>query len=139
MRLVTTRLAAAALGVAPKALDNLLVREAKFLVPPGKRGLARLIPLPSLELLAVALLLVRDAGIPRGKAVVLARSLVGSDRGEMALGTLGRLSYDLAALRRVVESAIADNWEEGSLRPRGRPPRKNGAGRPVSGRPARFR
>jgi hypothetical protein len=75
----------------------------------------------SLEILAVALLLSRDAAVPRARAIELAARIVGSEDGELALGALGKVRYDVRALREVLKAAVADSWDEGQVRPRGRP------------------
>lgn len=123
MRNLSTATSAEALGVAPKALDNLLTREARRLLPRGRRGRARRIPLPVVERVAVALILRRDLGVSHSRGLELAGELLASS-GEVLIGSLGTLRFDVSRLRVALQSALADAAEEVVVPRRGRPPKR---------------
>ena len=116
----STETAAVALGVTTKRLDNFISRWGRTLVEPGKRGRARALDQPTLEVIATALLLCRDLGMPGDLAIAFGRRLV-RDGGSAHVGTLGVLSFDVARLRNVLEHTIADAVETLPPRRRGRP------------------
>lgn len=119
MRL-TTAMASTALGVPIKFLDNILTREAASLLPLGKQGKSRQIPVAVIEQLCVALLLQRELGTPIAKSLQIAQQLV-EGAGQAAIGKLGAITFDIARVRRSLHQAIAQTLEEGSNPTRGRP------------------
>lgn len=121
MQKVTTATAAVALGVERKLLDNILSREARHLVPGGRQGRSRRIPIATIETLAIALLLHRDLEIPVSRGVELAESLRTSPIQEIGIGRLGKLYFDVAGLRPSLSEAINEAIEEVHPRRRGRP------------------
>lgn len=124
MRGLTTQTAALALGVERKILDNILAREAKPFASAGRRGKNRRIDFPTLERIAIALILNRDLGVPISKGLDLAERILRAPRDrELPLGSLMSLRFDTAHLHRALESAIADAVEEFVPPRRGRPPR----------------
>ena len=122
MQKLTTTTAAATLGVDTKALDNILSREASHLVPRGARGKSRRISAHVLELVAVALLLKRDLGIPIARGLDLATKLGESVSGEIQFGRFGILRFNINPLRSAMQQSIADIVEQTVPPERGRPP-----------------
>ena len=121
---VSTRTAAVALGVAPRLLDNILAREAKSLVPAGRRGKERCITFAVLERIAIALVINRDVGVSIARGLELAGQLLGVPGArELSLGSLTTLRFDTAHLKRALESACAEAVEEQMPPRRGRAPR----------------
>jgi hypothetical protein len=119
---ITTATAAVALGVDRKSLDNILAREARHLLPDGRQGRSRRLPVATLETLAIALILNRDIGIPVSKGIDLAESLRKAPNQEIGIGRLGKLHFDVAGLRPSLSAAIDEAIEEVHPRRRGRPP-----------------
>lgn len=123
MRSLTTAAAAAALGVDRKLLDNILSKEACYLIGKGARGRARRIDFPALQRIAIALVLARDLGVSVARGLKLAEAvLVDENRGAVAIGSLIRLQFDLPQLNRAVEEAVVDTLEGFVTPKRGRPP-----------------
>ncbi len=122
MQKLTTSTAAATLGVDSKALDNILSREASHLVPRGARGKSRRISVHVLELVAVALVLKRDLGIPIVRGLDLATKLGESVSGEIPFGRYGTLRFNIHPLRSAIQQSIADIVEQTVPPVRGRPP-----------------
>ena len=122
MQKLTTATAAATLGVDRKALDNILSREASHLVPSGVRGKSRRISVHVLELVAVALVLKRDLGIPIARGLDLATRLSESVSGEIPFGRFGTLRFNFNPLRSAMQQSIADIVEQTVPPERGRPP-----------------
>ena len=121
LRSFTTATTAHALGIDRKALDNFLARDGLHLDGTGRRGRSRRISSADIEELAIAFILHRDLGIALGRAAAFARSISGSNTGEIAVGSLGRLLVDLPRLRALLEAALAIALEEVAPVPRGRP------------------
>ena len=121
MQKLTTLAAAATLGVDPKALDNILSREGSHLVPRGARGKGRRIPVHVLELVAIALILKRDLGIPIARGLDLATRLCDSVSGEIPFGRFGTLHFNINPLQAAIQQSIADIVEQTVPPERGRP------------------
>ena len=103
-------------------MDNVLAREGRMLLPPGRHGRARRVPVPVVETVAMGLVLSRDLGTPISKGLQLAARLLASPTvGSIELGGLGRLSFDVGAFRRLIEAAVADSIEQTATPLRGRP------------------
>ena len=122
MQKLTTATAAATLGIDSKALDNILSREASHLVACGARGKSRRISAHVLELVAVALVLKRDLGIPISRGLDLAAKLGESISGEVPFGRFGTLCFKINPLRLAMQQSIADIVEQTAPPLRGRPP-----------------
>ena len=122
MQKLTTATAAATLGVDTRVLDNILSREASHLVPSGVRGRSRRISVQVLELVAVALVLKRDLGIPIARGLDLAAKLGESVAGEIPFGRFGTLRFSFNPLRSAMQQSIADIVEQTVPPERGRPP-----------------
>jgi hypothetical protein len=121
MKTLFTATAAIALGVDRKTLDNVLAREARFLVPPGSRGRARRVPVAAIERIAIALVLNRDLGVGIARGLELAEEVEGCTDGRVRTGSLTTLHFDLPLLRRTLEPAIDDALEGVAHPSRGRP------------------
>ena len=122
MRSIGTEIAAQALGVPRKTLDNILAREARALVQAGRRGKARRIDFDTLERIAIALLLGRDLAIPVARGLQLAALIGESSPRDLPVSSLTSIGFDLPKLRVTLEAAIMDASEGFVPPPRGRPP-----------------
>lgn len=124
LRNLSTGAAAAVLGVDRKVLDNILTKEASSLLAKGARGRSRKIDFPTLRLVAIALIIVRDVGVSVARGLQLAEQVgVGQEAGSVSLGSLMSLHFDVGQFERALELAVADAMEEYMPRRRGRPPR----------------
>jgi hypothetical protein len=121
---LTTTTAAVALGVSPKALDNLLSHSRGTVVPVGRRGRSRQLTYGAVERIAIAMLLNRDLSMPLGAALDVAESLIAGD-GRCRIGSVGSLSFDLRDVRSSLGRAIATTLEEIPHPRRGRPRRSD--------------
>ncbi len=121
MRAVTTATAAAVLGVSPKVLDNILRRIDHEALPPGKQGLERRIPVPTLVDLLLTVELADRLAIPTKRALAVARSLLA---GEVDVGTFVQLRIDRSRLWDEVDSRLESAIESVARPARGRPRRR---------------
>ncbi len=121
MKTLSTRVAAAALGVRTKTLDNILAREARSLLRSGSRGRSRRLPISALERIAVAMILNRDAGIGIARALEIAERFLGDNSTSISLGSLTILAFDVAQLRKILERSVDDALESVAEPTRGRP------------------
>jgi hypothetical protein len=119
--LLSTDIAAIALGVSRKTVDNVLAREAAALVAPGRRGRRRRIPEPVLEQIAIALVLNRDFGVGVAKGLELATAILRSPTGSASVGSLGSLTFDIPRLREALRRSIGEALEGVAEPVRGRP------------------
>jgi hypothetical protein len=124
---ISTDAAAIALGVERRVIDNILAREAKKHLPEGRRGRRRQVPIRVLELVAISLVLQRDAGVPIARGLQIAEHLQHAPRSPVPIGSLAALSFDLARLRSALATAVDQTLETVTEPARGRP-----AGRPQS-------
>ncbi len=116
-----TEIAAAAIGVTRRHLDNFLSRHFGNMIPKGVQGRARAIPHAAVERAAVAMILVRDLGCRPTSAVTLAAGLVGHRDPELAISAMTTLRFDLPRLRLVLAQTLADAVETTTPSRRGRP------------------
>ena len=121
MRILSTDVAAVALGVDRKTLDNVLAREGRSLLAPGSRGRRRRIPFEALERVAVALILNRDLGVGIAKGLELAERIAESPALPVSVGSLSALAFDLPRLRHALELSVSEALESVAERTRGRP------------------
>ncbi len=91
-------------------------------MPRGARGKSRRISVHVLELVAVALVLKRDLGIPIVRGLDLATKLGESVSGEIPFGRYGTLRFNIHPLRSAIQQSIADIVEQTVPPLRGRPP-----------------
>jgi len=114
-------IAAAAIGIPKRNLDNFLRRQFGDLVPRGAQGRERKIPHSIVEQVAVSMILVRDLGCSPAKAVTLAAALIENADTGITIGTLTALRFDLRRLRLVLDQTLADAVETTPPSRRGRP------------------
>ena len=122
MRGFTVSVAAIVLGVDHKMLDNLLSHHAVPGCARARQGVRRRLTTEAILHVAVALLLVRELGVPLARALALAAGLVAGGRHEAAAGSLA-LTLDVAAMRLALVERIAAAVEGVREPKRGRPPR----------------
>jgi hypothetical protein len=115
-----------------KSFDSFLARLGADVLPPGRQGVERRVPVGSLELLALTREISEELRVPAREAIALAKAALG---GEVALATdlhesvatIGRFSslqVDRAALKREIQERL-ESAIESVVRPRrGRPPRR---------------
>lgn len=115
---------AIALGTSPKTIDNLITRYCRAAIPVGTQGASRSIPAATVEVIALALLLKRDLGMPFRRGWLIGTGLLHGDAPRMSVGILGTLEYDVPRLKAVVRQALADSVQDRSPIRRGRPPAK---------------
>jgi hypothetical protein len=114
-------IAAAAIGIPKRNLDNFLRRQFGDSFAKGSQGRARSIPHAVVERAAVAMLLARDLGCNPAKAVTLAAALIENGDAGLKIGTLTTLSFDLRRLHLVLDQTLADAVEATPPSRRGRP------------------
>ena len=138
MRAVTTPTAAAVLAIDRKSLGNLIARVDPEILPPGRQGVARRIPVVLLEELALASELAGRLAVPAREAFLLARRVLGRGHldhsspsaggpvdsgfvGSVAIGEFLHLGVDLRRFRAELHVRLAQAIES-QVRPnRGRP------------------
>lgn len=143
MRAVTTATAAAVLGLDRKALDSLLVRLGTDVLPQGRQGLERRIPVGLLEVLALTSDISAAINIPARQAFAFAQLLIAHEDlsapahgsrasdgssgairrrpGGTSIGTFLTVDADLSALRQAIDERL-EMAIESVVRPaRGRP------------------
>lgn len=138
MRAVTTATAAAVLGLDRKALDSLLVRLGADLLPQGRQGLERRIPVGLLEVLALTSDIAAAMNISARQAFAFAQLLIAHEDGSIneniegsrtshrgpgntSIGAFLTVDADLDALRREIDERL-ETAIESVVRPkRGRP------------------
>jgi len=150
LRAITTATAASVLGIDRKALDGLLLRLGPNVIPRGRQGVERRIPVNLLEVLALSADISAGLGSPLTESFHIAQRLleasaVGAaelDRGprvastgsggaalelsasgHAAVGEYLQVSVDAAALRREIASRL-EVAIESVVRPRRGRPRK---------------
>ena len=120
MRAVTTATAAAVLGLKRKALDNILNRLDSALLPRGRQGVERRIPISVLADLFIATELSRSLGTPASRAFDIAQTL--SSEGGAQAGPFVLLRVDRAAVQAELDAQLEVAIESVVRKPRGRPP-----------------
>lgn len=120
MRAVTSATAAVVLGIDRKSLDSLLARIGHDLLPPGRQGLERRIPVGTLGELLLTLEVMADLQLPARQALQVARNALA---GRTEIGGYLRLDADLDTLRRDVEQRLGLAIESVVRPRRGRPRR----------------
>lgn len=130
MRAITAATAARTLGLSRKRFDNLLARLGGELVPRGRQGVERHIPVHTLEVLALCGLLTDSLGVPARDAYELSRKLLRHDNldhdvlGSVALHEFVQLGVDRRAFLTDLHERLAVAIET-SVRPRRGRPRVN--------------
>ncbi len=121
MPLYNTATAAAALGVTPKWLDNLLSHNKIDGVSRARQGIARRLSLRGVESVAVVRDLSSALGIPVASAIAIARQLLHEPGRAHSVSSALKLSLDIPALRRQVAASLAHAVEVAHHPARGRP------------------
>ena len=120
MRAYTVDVAATALDVERKFLDNLLSHHDIPGCVGGRQGVRRRITREGMSVLALMVTLVRGLGIPGARAVSVARDLH-ADGGVQVSPTL-HVALDRGLLERDLERRLASAVESAREPRRGRPP-----------------
>lgn len=129
MRGYSVGIAALALGVEPKWLDNLLSHDRVDGVTQARQGVSRRLGPGALHVIATVYCLNRELQVPVGAALRLAHELWRSPRNADAADTAtvrnGELELHLsrARLRAHVAAAVAEALEMAPRPKRGRPPK----------------
>lgn len=121
MRLYDVAVAAFALRVDRKWLDNFLSQHDIPGVERSVQGLARQLPLRSLAIIAIVRDLQRQLGLGISRGLAVAVRLVGPGHGHVRLGTT-QLTADVPAIERELDHRLFDAMETVVPRKRGRPP-----------------
>lgn len=124
MPLYNTATTAAALGVSPKWLDNLLSHNDIQGVATESQGVARRLPLSVVTALALAMDLIDDLAIPAPAALRLASRILSTNGGQLVVPSGLRLSIDLESLHSRVLEQLARAVETAPTPRRGRPPKR---------------
>jgi len=120
MRAVTTATAAAVLGIHRKALDSLLVRLGADVLPQGRQGRERRIPVSLLEVLALTGDIAAAMEVPAKQAFAVARVII-DNSSSTRLGPFLTLNADLTALRQDIGARLEIAIETVVRPNRGRP------------------
>lgn len=118
MRAVTTAIAAAAIGLQKKALDNLLGRLDLPEAASGRQGVERRIPITLLPELLLTAELTDQLDMPIRSAFALARRLVA---GEVSAGPFLQVRANTVSISEEIERQLEVAIETVVRRPRGRP------------------
>lgn len=128
MRGYSVAIAALALGIEHKWLDNLLSQHRVQGVTQSRQGVQRRLPPAALTVIATVYHLNRELRVPVATALQLAHGLwgapAGSDSSDVATVQAGELELRLsrAAVRDRIAAAVAEALEVAPRTKRGRPP-----------------
>jgi hypothetical protein len=126
-RVYTIATAALTLGISMKWLDNVLSHNRVSGVAQQRQGVSRRLTVEGLVGLAVAILLVRELGLPIAKAIALAENLAKNEGRYIASRGL-MLTLDLSSFRADLLQRLENAVEMAPVPKRGRP-HKNKTGR----------
>ena len=126
-RIYTITTAALTLGTSMKWLDNVLSHNRVSGVAQQRQGVSRRLTVEGLVGLAVAILLVRELGLPVAKAIAVAENLAKNDGRYVAPQGL-MLTLDLPSFRGDLLERLENAVEIAPVPKRGRP-HKNKTGR----------
>lgn len=126
-RAYTVATAALALHVTSKWLDNTLSHYPVQGVSQAKQGVARRLPIESLNILGIALTLIQDLSLPTAKALELATTLLRTD-GRTILSRGTQVQVDIQEIKSALLDRLEHAVEIAPLPRRGRPP-QNTTGR----------
>ena len=122
MRAYTVAAAAVSLGIAPKTLDNILIRYEVAGVSRTRQGISRRLSTRSVLTLDIALRLSRSAPMPLGTALSLASIVLEHSHSSIELEKGITLSFDLRLLESDLDVRLAEAVEVSPAPRRGRPP-----------------
>jgi hypothetical protein len=126
-RAYTVATAVLALGTSAKWLDNVLSHNRVPGVAQERQGISRRLTIEGLLVLALAVLLIQELGLPTSKAITLAEDLTKNEGRYSAQQGLS-LELDLASFRVQLLERLENAVEIAPLPKRGRPP-QNKTGR----------
>ena len=121
-RAYTIATAALALGTSVKWLDNVLSHNRVSGVAQERQGISRRLTVEGLLVLALAVLLIQELGLPTPRAIVLAEDLAKNEGRYMAQQGLN-LALDLPSFRIRLLERLENAVEIAPVPKRGRPPR----------------
>jgi hypothetical protein len=121
-RAYTIATAALALGTSIKWLDNVLSHNRVLGVAQERQGISRRLTVEGLLVLALAVLLIQELGLPTSKAIALAEDLARNEGRHTAQQGLN-LGVDLLAFRLRLLERLENAVEIAPIPKRGRPPR----------------
>jgi hypothetical protein len=121
-RAYTIATAALALGTSVKWLDNVLSHNRVPGVTQERQGISRRLTVEGLLILALAVLLIQELGLPTSKAIALAEDLARNDGRHVAQQGLN-LGLDLPAFRTRLLERLESAVEIAPVPKRGRPSR----------------
>lgn len=119
-RAYTIATAALALGTSVKWLDNVLSHNRVPGVAQERQGISRRLTVEALLILALAVLLIQELGLPTSKAITLAEGLTRNDGRYSAHQGLN-LNLDLASFRLQLLERLENAVEIAPIPKRGRP------------------
>ena len=120
-RAYTIATASLALGTSVKWLDNVLSHNRVSGVAQERQGISRRLTVEGLLVLALAVLLIQELGLPTPKAIVLAEDLAKNEGRYMAQQGLN-LALDLPSFRIRLLERLENAVEIAPVPKRGRPP-----------------
>jgi len=126
-RAYTIATAALTLGTSVKWLDNLLSHNRVSAIARERQGVSRRLTVEGLVGLALAVLLVRELGLPIAKAITVAENLA-ENEGRYIMPQQLMLTLDLSSFRTHLLERLESAVEMAPIPKRGRP-RKNKTGR----------
>jgi hypothetical protein len=121
-RAYTIATAALALGTSVKWLDNVLSHNRVHGVTQERQGISRRLTVEALLILALAVLLIQELGLPTSKAITLATDLARNEGRYSAQQGLN-LGLDLPSFRVQLLEKLERAVEIAPVPKRGRPPR----------------
>lgn len=114
--------AAAAIGVTPKWLDNLLSHNSLEDIQSDSQGVARRLSFRTITILSLAKELIDTVQLPAPAALRLAERLLADPGGEVVVSERLRITVQVDAIRSSVLSRLARAVEVTPTPRRGRPP-----------------
>jgi hypothetical protein len=126
-RAYTVATAALTLGTSVKWLDNVLSHNRVSGIARERQGVSRRLTIEGLVALALAVLLVRELGLPIAKAIMVAENLA-KNEGRYGASPGLILTLDLSSFRADLLERLENAVEIAPVPKRGRP-RKNKTGR----------
>jgi hypothetical protein len=121
-RAYTIATAALTIGTSVKWLDNMLSHNRVSGVAQERQGVARRLTVDGLVVLALAVLLIRDLGLPTSKALTIA-DRVANNEGRHDLPQGLTLALDLTSFRAELLGRLEHAVEIAPVPKRGRPPK----------------
>lgn len=124
MPLYNTSAAAAAMGVTPKWLDNLLSHNRIDAVPSESQGIARRLSIAAVTQLVLAKELTESLDLPSPAALRLAGRLLESQSGDIRVSPTLRITLSIDDLKANVLERLTRAVEIAPTPRRGRPPKR---------------